>query len=664
MTREPAPVLWEPTRERMETSLMRDFMGRVGERHGASLSLHSDLERWALENKEAFWRELLEWSGISFAGDPAAALVDGDSFLDSRWFPDVTLNYAQNLLAGDPEGIAIFDLAEGGEIRRVTRGELRRAVRALADRLRELGVGRGDRVAAVMPASWEGVAALLATASIGAVWSSCSPDFGPEAIANRFGQIGPKVAFAADGYAYNGRRIETRDRIMGALSGIGSVESVIGLRFLDRDAPAVDPGLDFASVVAGGAAGDPDFERVPFDHPLYILYTSGTTGKPKCIVHGHGGSLLEHVKEHRLHVDLRPGERMLYYTTCGWMMWNWLVSGLASGATVCLYDGAPLGSRPEVLWEMADRIGVDVFGTSAKYLLALEKSGISLRGGGRELRRLRAVLSTGSPLAESSYDYVYRELEGIHLQSISGGTDIVGCFVLGSPLLPVRRGEIQCASLGYDMDVLDAQGGSVTGEQGELVCRSTIPNKPVGFWGDAGRSRYRASYFDRFRGMWTHGDFARRIRNVHERFGEYHSIIVDGRSDATLNPGGVRIGTAEIYGRVERFGEVYEALATSRQDGDDEHIVLFLVMRAGPLTEDLRDRIRADLASHLSIRHVPKWIFEVSDLPRTRSGKIAELAVRDAINGRLPEGDTLGQLASGLANPQSLDLFVEGFNYG
>ena len=524
-------------------------------------------------------------------------------------------------------------------------------VRAVAAALRAHGIVAGDRVAAFMPNIPETVVAMLATASLGAIWSSCSPDFGVGGVLDRFGQIAPRVLIACDGYRYAGKAIDTMPRVAEIAERIESIERVVVVPYLrdEPDVSAVRGVVGWGEWCAGGReATVAEFVRLPFDHPLYIMYSSGTTGLPKCMVHGAGGTLLQHLKEHVLHGDLARDDRIFYFTTCGWMMWNWLVSALAVGATLVLYDGAPMAGKGDLLWEMAERERVTVFGTSAKYLALAEKEGIRPRGR-RDLSALRCILSTGSPLAPASFDYVYRDIkDDVQLSSISGGTDIVSCFALGNPAGPVWRGELQAPGLGMAVDVFDDSGRPVRGEPGELVCTRPFPSMPVGFWNDADGSRYRAAYFEAYPNVWRHGDWA--------QFTVHGGLVITGRSDATLNPGGVRIGTAEIYRQVEHFPEVVESLVVGQDIGAggerDVRIVLFVRLRDGATLDDaLRARIGRRIREHCSPHHVPRVMVQVADIPRTISGKITELAVRDVIHGR-PVKNT-----DALANPESLALF-------
>ncbi len=630
------PILWEPDVERRSSSRMQAFMHQQG--HDSYASLY----RWSIDDSVGFWTAFAAYAGVRFHHPASTVLENPGSIMHAGWFSGATLNYAEHLLRHDGDREAIVFAGETGARREISFAQLRREVAAVAAGLRRVGIGQGDRVAGFLPNCPEAVIAMLATSSIGAIWSSCSPDFGVNGIVDRFGQIEPRVLFTADGYYYNGRRHDSLGVAMEVTKAIPSIEATVVFPFTDETRGA-GAGMiawdDFA--VAGSELA---FEPVDFDHPLFIMFSSGTTGVPKCIVHGHGGTLLQHLKEHQLHTDVGSNDRLFYFTTCGWMMWNWLVSGLASGATLVLYDGSPFLDEGRNLWQLAEREGVTIFGTSAKYLSALEKAG-RRPGFEFDLGELKTILSTGSPLAPEGFDYVYRDIgSNLQLSSIAGGTDIISCFVLGNPLLPVRRGEIQCRGLGMAVDVFDEHGRSVRGEQGELVCTRPFPSAPVGFWNDPGDRRYREAYFERFAGVWAHGDFAELTPSG--------GMLIYGRSDAVLNPGGVRIGTAEIYRQVESLDEIVESIAVGQRWNDDVRVVLFVVLRPGlELDADLIALIRDVVRKNTTPRHVPAKILQVPEIPRTRSGKIVELAVRSVIHGEQVRN------TEALANPEALDHF-------
>ncbi|MBV6423055.1 MAG: Acetyl-coenzyme A synthetase [Steroidobacteraceae bacterium] len=636
--------IWTPSRERVDQAAVTRFRTCVNARRQLALADYAALEAWSLEHPADFWMELARFSDTRADWGDGPVLENANRMPGARWFPAARLNFAENLLRHRDGQAAIVFANERGTRREIARRELADEVARIADGLRELGVGPGDRVAGFMPNVPEAIVAMLATTSLGAIWSSCSPDFGVNGVLDRFGQITPKVLFTADGYFYAGKTLDSLAAMAQVAPQLPGLLRVVVVPYVSAR-PAIDALPDAVHYGDFGRAGATlRFTRLPFDHPVYILYSSGTTGKPKCIVHGAGGTLLQHQKEHLLHVDLREGDRLFYFTTCGWMMWNWLVSGLASGATLILYEGSPFHPGPRVLWDIAARERVAIFGTSAKYLAALDKAGFE-PGKTVDLAALRTVLSTGSPLLPETYDFVYRAVkDDLQLSSISGGTDIVSCFCLGSPVLPVRKGEIQCRGLGMRTEVFDDTGRRVVGARGELVCAAPFPSMPVGFWNDPQGTRYHDAYFARFPDTWHHGDDALET--------EHGGFVIYGRSDAVLNPGGVRIGTAEIYRQVEQLPEVLEALAIGQEWDGDVRVVLFVRLREGIALDDaLRARIRDAIRRNTTPRHVPAKIIAAPDLPRTLSGKLVELAVRNIVHGR-PVANR-----DALANPAALDFF-------
>jgi acetoacetyl-CoA synthetase len=663
-----ADPIWTPSPERIARANVSRFIERLAHR-GVPVGDWWSLLDWSLADPAEFWTALWEFTGVvaedRAAGRPWIEPVRGldrmappDPGRGPAWFTGARLNFAENLLRHGDAADAIVFWNEEGRQAGLSHAELARESHAFASLLAAAGVSPGDRVAGYLPNLPEAVIAMLGASLIGAVWSSCSPDFGAGGVLDRFGQIAPKVLVVADGYRYAGKEIDVLGRAADVVRQLPSVELVVVVPYRGSapDLSAVPNG------VLWGAALEPHRGRtvvplrLPFDHPLYIMYSSGTTGLPKCMVHGAGGTLLQHLKELVLHTDLGRNDRIFYFTTCGWMMWNWLVSSLAVGATVILYDGAPLSPEREILWRMAEAEGVTVFGTSAKYLALAEKEGLA-PGLAFDLSTLRTVLSTGSPLAAHSYDYVYRAIgRDVHLASISGGTDIISCFALGNPVGPVWRGELQTRGLGMRVEILEPAGSEEArderrlprrlppGVAGELCCTLPFPSMPVAFWNDPDGARYRAAYFDVYPNTWRHGDWA--------ELTEHGGLIIHGRSDATLNPGGVRIGTAEIYRRVEQMPEVVESLVVGQEWEGDVRIVLFVRLREGLALDDpLRERIRRTIRDTTSPHHVPRRIVQVADIPRTISGKITELAVREVIHGRPVTN------RDALANPAALDLY-------
>ena len=633
--------VWTPSAERIASSRLTAFSDYIRTSRAVRVPVYQQLHDWSVSQSPSFWTEVWNFAGLT--GDRGLrASVDLDRMPGGRFFPDATLNFTENLLRRRGDGPAIVSSTESGRDVTLSHDELRDAVGRAANALRASGIVAGDRIAAIAANTPETIVAALAAAAIGAVWSSCSPDFGVQGILDRFGQIGPRLLLTVDGYTYGGRGFDCLQKAATVAAALPSVRQVVIQTLHDAGGPSIPGAVRWEDWVRD-ASPRLEFERRPFDQPLYILYSSGTTGAPKCIVHGAGGTLLQHVKEHQLHCDIRPGDRVFYFTTCGWMMWNWLVTALASEATLVLYDGSPFHRDSRCLFDLADRHGVTLFGVSAKYLDSVRKAGLRPKDTHR-LTSVRTITSTGSPLAAETFEFVYEAIKTeVHLASISGGTDIVSCFVGGNPNAPVWAGEIQVPALGMDVDVFDAEGRP-TGDAGDLVCKAPFPSMPVAFWNDPDGAKYRAAYFERFPNVWCHGDWLR--RTAHGGF------VIYGRSDATLNPGGVRIGTAEIYRQVEQLPEVIESLAVGQQWEGDERIVLFVRLAEGlVLDEILRRRIADRIRRETSPRHVPARIVQVADIPRTKSGKIVELAVRNVLHGRPVTN------REALANPEALDLF-------
>ncbi|MBM3580619.1 MAG: acetoacetate--CoA ligase [Alphaproteobacteria bacterium] len=638
--------LWTPSPARIRDTNLAAFRSRIERDYGTHVPDYAVLHRFSLEQPEKFWTAFKDFAGLKAETWGTVAIRDKHRMPGAAFFPDARLNFAENLLSRDDNTDALVFWGESEARRRLSWRELRAEVSRVAAALEGLGVQSGDRIAGYLPNMPEAIVAMLATASLGAVWSSCSPDFGVQGVLDRFGQIAPVVLFAVDGYPYNGKTHDVTAKTAEIAGRIPDLKRVVVAEYmggggLDR----IPKAESWERFIAPYPPGPVRFRQVPFNHPLYILYSSGTTGVPKCFIHGAGGTLLKHVAEQRLHCDIRSGDRVFYFSTTGWMMWNWLATCLAAGATLLLYDGSPFHPDGNVLFDFADAERATLFGTSAKFLDAARKAQLAPIKSHR-LETVRTLTSTGSPLAPEGFDYVYANIKtDVHLASIAGGTDICGCFVAGDPTAPVWRGEIQAAGLGMAVEVFGDDGRPLpVGEKGELVCTRPFPSLPLGFWNDPGDARYRAAYFERFPGAWHHGDWI--ARTAH---GGY---IIYGRSDATLNPGGVRIGTAEIYRVVETLDEIQESLAIGQEWDNDVRIVLFVVPRKGIALDDaLCDKIKRKVREGCSPRHVPARIVQVADIPRTKSGKITELAVRDVVHGRPVKNK------EALANPEALDLY-------
>ena len=648
----PNAPIWQPSAERIAGTRLTAFTEEAGRRWNRPLAGagYATLHAWSIAHPEEFWTSVWEFGEVR--GEMGGSIaVDREKMPGARWFPEAKLNYAENLLRRRDDADALVFWGEDKLKRRLSHGQLYLEVARLAAALRGMGVVAGDRVAAYMPNLPETLVAMLAATSLGAIFTSASPDFGVQGVLDRFGQTEPKVLFAGDGYFYNGKTIDSMAKVAEIAAQMPSLQRLVIVPYVHatHDLSALSCAVMLDDFVAAHHNADSiAFERLPFGHPLYIMYSSGTTGVPKCIVHCAGGALLQHIKEHQLHTDVHPGDRLFYFTTCGWMMWNWLVTGLASGATLLLYDGSPFVGRGSILFDYADAEAMTHFGTSAKFIDAIAKIELKPRQT-HKLAQLRAMLSTGSPLVPEGFDYVYANIkQDLQLASVSGGTDIISCFVLGNPNGPVHRGEIQCAGLGMAVDVFDDLGRQVRGQKGELVCTQSFPVMPIGFWNDSYGSKYHSAYFERFDNIWCHGDFAERTAS--------DGFIIYGRSDATLNPGGVRIGTAEIYRQVEKLEEVVESLVIGQDwppgNSGDVRVVLFVKLRDGlVLDEAMTGRIKQVIRDNTTARHVPAKILQVHDIPRTKSGKIVELAVRNVVQGKDVKN------VEALANPEALQEF-------
>ena len=635
-------VVWTPSQDQILNSNLKKFTEFVEENTGKHFKSYDELHHFSISNPE-FWRFIIEFCKVE--GEWNGPIYEGENIFSAQWFPQSKLNFAENMLKNRSDDEALIFRCEDRISKTLSFAELYNQVSKTAQHLKELGVTKGDRVAGFLPNFAGSIVAMLATASVGAIWSSCSPDFGEQGVIDRFGQIEPKVLFCVDGYFYNGKTHNCLDKIKSFTARLPSLKQVVIFDYASLSNIVINNSISYQEILENYEAIEIGFERVGFDHPLYIMYSSGTTGVPKCIVHGHGGTLVQHLKEHQLQTNISSGDRVFYFTTCSWMMWNWLVSALGTGATIMLYDGSPTYPDNTVLWQFADEEEFSHFGTSAKYIETLMKDDVN-PSAIFKLSNLKVICSTGSPLSAECYDYIYNNVGYVHLASISGGTDIVSCFVLGVPNIPVRRGEIQGAGLGMAVEIWDDSGRVNRGERGELVCTKPFPSRPVKFWNDIDGRKYHAAYFDRFEGVWAHGDYAEQTPD-----GGY---IIYGRSDATLNPGGVRIGTAEIYRQVDRVKEVLESIVIGQIWESDTRIVLFVKLREGiNLTETLADTIKKLIKNNCTSRHVPSKILQVEDIPRTKSGKIVEIPVRDIVHGREVKNK------EALANPEALDYFKD-----
>ena len=637
--------MWKPSVEQIERSQMFEFKEFINTRHGLNLDSYTDLHDWSVDNIHEFWAFAWEFFDIIHTQPYTQVVDDVSKMPGAKWFTGARLNFAENLLRRRDDKTALIFKGESQPVRKLTYAELYSEVAKTAAALRTAGVEKGDRVAGFVPNMPESIIAMLATTSIGAIWSSSSPDFGIKGVLDRFSQIEPKVLFAANGYFYNGKFHDSLEKLKGILHDLPSVEKVVVIPYSDEDPDIciISNSILFSDFIDNDDE-EIEFEQLPFDHPLYIMYSSGTTGLPKSIVHGAGGTLLQHLKELQLHCDLCEQDTIFYFTTCGWMMWNWLVSSLVTGASLVLYDGAPFFPDANAMWKMAEELGITVFGTSAKFIAGSEAAGnkpISTN----DLSNVRLILSTGSPLMEENFDYIYRDVKkDVQLASISGGTDIVSCFAGGSPMLPVYRGELQCSGLAMDVDAFDHKGKSSRNAKGELVCKKAFPSMPIYFWNDPDGQKYHNAYFDKFENIWYHGDYI--------EINDHGGIKIFGRSDATLNPGGVRIGTAEIYRVVEQMAEVADSLVVGVQSNGDEQVALFLKMDEGAILNDnLINQIKSSIRANCSPRHVPSIIKSVEDIPYTISGKKVELAVKKIIHGEEVTNK------DALANPEALDCF-------
>ena len=635
-------VVWTPSQDQILNSNLKRFENFVSRKIGKEFKSYQELHEFSISTPE-FWRLLIEYFEV--IGDWQGPVYEGENIITAKWFPKSRLNFAENMLKNRSQDTALVFRCENRIFENVTFIELYDQVSKVAQHLRALGVKKGDRVAGFLPNFIGSIVAMLATVSVGAIWSSCSPDFGEQGVIDRFGQIEPKVLFCVDGYFYNGRSHNCLRKIKSFSAKLPTVKQVVMFDYASLDKISIKNSISYNEILDNYNPKKIEFKRVDFDHPLYIMYSSGTTGVPKCIVHGHGGTLLQHLKEHQLHTNISSGDRVFYFTTCSWMMWNWLVSALATQATIMLYDGSPSYPDDTVLWRFANDEQFTHFGTSAKYIETLMKNNVKPRTNFK-LKNLKTICSTGSPLSPESYDFIYKNIGPVHLASISGGTDIVSCFVLGIPTLPVRRGEIQGPGLGMAVEIWNDTGKVKRGRRGELVCTKPFPSRPVKFWNDADRKKYYLAYFDRFEDVWAHGDFAEQTLDS--------GYIIHGRSDATLNPGGVRIGTAEIYRQVDRVDEVLESIVIGQTWENDIRIILFVKLKKGiNLQETLVNTIKETIKYNCTVRHVPSKILQVNDIPRTKSGKIVEIPVRDIVDGKEVKNK------EALANPEALDFFKD-----